>query len=198
MKNLILLITLFLPLLGFAQLPRFVVPFEDGISLNLPMGVNYYSMMNKYDTLFLFLDIGESVYGREISFNTEGSISDISIEQQVEYCFSITDRGPHIDLRNWLVGYTPWQSVQSNSEEYLLWANSIKKIVPQKPKFDVKSDEFLKAILAECSGCEYWQERAQEEGSIIWSDSNLLLKVSWLNNGKSEHKIIVFQLPMGC
>lgn len=199
MKNRILIIALFLPLLSFAQQQGFVVPFEEGISLNLPYGVDIYSMENKYDTLFISLSLGRHIYNQEISFNTENSISEIKIEQQVEYCLTISDEGPHIDLRNWLVGYTPWLSVPQSGDKYQLWANYEEKPKAEKPEFDVNSSDFIKAIEAEGFDGEIWQNAALQPHSLNWFDSKLNLKVSWVDfRGRSQQKIIIFELPMGC
>lgn len=199
MKNLILIIASLLPFLCFAQQEDLILPIGENISLNLPETVKFYFKDTESDTLVLGVGLGRaSIYDQEISFNTTDKIADIKLEQQVEYCFSISDEGPHLDLRDWLVGYTPWLSVPRSGEQYQLLTmnNDIPK--PPKPEFDMNAEEFLNAIKAEGFSGERWQEAARRSHSLNWLNSRFILKLQWTEEEIAQQKIIVFVLPLGC
>ncbi len=198
MKTPILIIALLFPVLCFAQRQGLVIPFADNISINLPEGVEVYETNHDSDTLFVAMGIGRAVGEHAILFKAESEVSNIELSQRTEYCFVISDEGPHVDLRDWLLDYTPWISVPRSGQQYRLVDKEPEVAKPTQPEFDLNSSEFIAAIEAEGFKAGRWLEAAKRPGAINWLASRIILKVAWEDNGQASQKIIVFELPLGC
>lgn len=152
------------------------------------------------DTLDVFIDLGETIEGQELSIN-DTNFENVVIEQSYETSVTIMNEGPHCDLYDWTHYQSPWVELEKNNKGSYRCLNyegeDYERFV------DVSLEELKAAIARECG--EYWSEIAKDikgpndypAGVTI---SRYFLRISATSKSTQERiqKLIIIQSPMGC
>lgn len=152
------------------------------------------------DTVYLSVELGESIEGQKITVSSE-LLTNITVEQQYETSVSISEEGPHCDMLNWKHYYSEWKPLTQNAAGQFIAENYTEKEHEKFP--DIALNEFKEAGKKHCGegGFELVKKnKSINEGASIIGISNYFLRISGKrkDNGELVTKIIIIDSPMGC
>ena len=152
-----------------------------------------FSKQTSPDSFYFEVELGEDL--QSTPFQLAGLDRPIvKVESQMEYCYSLSFEGPHLDLRDWKVGRTGWKELKQDAKgNFQLPSPS-----PGHEPIPYTDQDFLEEV-KKYGGDESWLRFAREYDYLGWGVSRLYLRFSYRNaTGKAEEKILVFTIPMGC
>lgn len=153
---------------------------------------------NTQDTVKISGDLASKVDGsvmRIIGFDYHK----VEIFQRYETSITVMDEGPHCDLTEWRHYESPWQQLTQGGNEFPTSSYSEKEWERFIP---IDMEELRLEVLTQCG--ERWHSLIKDvqnahEYPLGIGISKIFFKLKLIDKtGKSEHKIIEFEIPMGC
>lgn len=152
------------------------------------------------DTVYLYLDLGETIEGQTVSISTE-LLTNLIIEQRYETSLTIMDEGPHCDLTEWKHFNSEWEKLKSNTVGQFICDSYSEKDCVKFPNIPIS--ELRNGVKEHCG--EKWLELITKIKSPTEYPSGvgvsryfLRLKGQRKDNGQTITKMIVFEVAMGC
>jgi len=154
------------------------------------------------DTVVIDLGLEENLDNLKFKIIKKTQLKGLKAFEKYETSISISDEGAHLDLLNWKHFYSERKQLEIQNGEFI--ADSISKIDSQRfPSVSV--DEIKSEVIKVTGNTDnkfYYRaiECKNTNGYPCYvSVSRRILFIEYTNNkGMKEHKVIIFNLPMGC
>jgi hypothetical protein len=154
------------------------------------------------DSVVIEVGLGENLDNLKFKITKKELPNGLKVFEKYETSISISDEGAHLDLLNWKHFYSEQKQLEIQNGEFI--TDSISKIDSQR--FPIVSTEEIKNQVIKVTGNAdnkfYYRaiECKNANGYPCYvSVSRRILTIEYMNNtGLKEHKVIIFNLPMGC
>lgn len=203
-SSLLILLVLCAPS-SFAQSAKYLQSVEVGVENAL--GTDQPTVLKRKFTrlsrrqLTADLDLGESIEGQEITLVARPGLRlRFLVEQQIETSVTISDEGPHLDLRDWKHHYSPWQKLKSIGD-HRFRINAVSEA--ESSRFPRVSGQEIRAAVRRF-GDSRWVRlvrniKGPRDAPASVGLSKIRLRISVTENGQWKPiQFLDFVIPMGC
>lgn len=150
------------------------------------------------DSCYIIADVGESIVGGRLSVSSN-LLTDLKVEQCYETSVSISNEGPHCDLKDWKHFYSDWQALQRVNATTFQCFSYTDKEEENFPEINIK--ELKRKVKDQC-GKEWYKLvkniKSPTENPSWVGISRIYFRVTGKLNGKTVTKIIIVEEAMGC
>ena len=148
------------------------------------------------DSMFIVMEPGEMIEGKKIMITS--NITGLSVEQQYETSITISNEGPHCDLKNWKHYYSGWTALNRSGQNSFVVDDY--NMNERKKFISINIDELKEKVRVQCG--EFWKTlirniKTPNDHPASVAISRYFLKITGVQQGKPVSRILVFESPMG-